>query len=323
MRILLLETIHDEAVELLGQIGEVHLIADLSPERVIDECSTSHAVITRGRGRIPRPALASGSRLKCVARCGAGTDNIDVAAATELGLPVIFSPDGTTYSVAEHALMLMMAVGRRLAFLDREVKRGNWEVRSRIGINSELYGKRMGILGLGRIGRRTAELGAAFGCEIIYWSANTRDERFRYVELDELFRTADIISVSLALAPETRGVVDAHLIGLMKPSAIIVNTGRGEMMDEAALASALEEKRIAGAGFDVMAEEPPPADHPLFGFDNVVITPHVATITDVAYRKMCVDVARQVARVLAGGEPAPESVRNPQVLPLGRPVETT
>lgn len=314
MKILLLEVIHPDAVELLKTIGNVHQIESLAPDHVNEQFTDAAAVLTRGRGRIPREALLAGKQLKCVARCGAGTDNIDVATATELGLPVLFSPDGTTFSVAEHAIMLMMAVGRKLTMLDREVKSNNWEIRNRIGIGAELFGKTLGIVGLGRIGKRTAELAQAFGMNVIYWSAQSRDNAYQFAELEEVFRQSDIVSISLSLNDGTRNLVNAHLISQMKPSAILVNTARGEVIDELALARALAEKRIAGAGLDVMASEPPPDDHPFFQMDNVVITPHIATITDVAYRKMCVEVAEQVIRVLKGEQPDTGSVRNPEVL---------
>jgi D-3-phosphoglycerate dehydrogenase len=313
VKILLLETIHDEAVALLQQLGDVQMIANLEPTYVIEQFADPSAVLTRGRGRMPREALMAGKQLKCVARCGAGTDNIDVATATELGIPVFFSPEGTTIAVAEHALMLMLAVNRRVTLCDREVKAGNWEVRNRIGVSAELYGKTLGVLGLGKIGQRTAELGAALGMRVIYWSKQSRVEPFVYVELAELFKQSDVLAISLSLNAETRNFVNAERLALMKPSAIIVNTGRGEMIDETALVTALREKRLAGAGLDVMAQEPPPADHPLFKFDNVVFTPHIATITDVAYRNMCVEVAAQVARVLNGEPPDARNVRNPEV----------
>lgn len=314
MKILLLETIHDDAVQLLETVATAFLIPRLDEPTVALHASDAVAIITRGRGRIPRSTLDAGTRLRCVARCGAGTDNIDVAAATERGLPVIFSPEGTRHAVAEHALMLAMAVGRRLVRLDREVKSGNWEVRNVIGIGSELFGKRLGIVGLGRIGSRIAELGHAFGMSVCYWSASSRDERFERVDLERLFRESDVVSISVALTPETKGLVNAELIGLMKRNGILINTARGEIIDEGALVAALLEKRIAGAGLDVMAEEPPRADHPLFGFDNVVLTPHIAAITDVAYRRMCVEVADQVVATVTGGKPRREFVRNPQVL---------
>lgn len=311
MKILLLETIHDEAVALLAELGEVRMIENLNAEYVAQQCVDAAAVLTRGRGRIPRGALEAGRALKCVARCGAGTDNIDVTAATELGLPVLFSPEGTTFAVAEHAMMFMLALSRRLMWLDREVKNGNWEIRSRIGLGTDLSGKTLGILGLGRIGRRIAELGHAFGMNIVYWSAHSRDDQYTYLELEDLFRSSDVLSLSLSLNQKTRGLVTAQLLALMKPTAIFINTARGEIVDEDALTAALVDGQIAGAGLDVMASEPPRENHPLFGLDNVIFTPHIATITDVAYHRMCVEVAEQVARVLRGEQPDARFVRNP------------
>ncbi|MDX2033100.1 MAG: hydroxyacid dehydrogenase [Blastocatellia bacterium] len=316
MRILLLEPIHEEAVALLSRIGETRLIESLDPAHVVEQFRGADAVLTRGRGRMPREALLAGERLRVVARCGAGTDNIDVATASERGLPVLFSPDGTTFSVAEHAIMLMLAVGRRLAFLDRAVRRNQWEIRSQIGTGIELNGKTLGILGLGKIGGRIAELGAAFGMQVIYWSRSRRDDRYGFVELDDLFRQSDVLSVSLSLNPATRGIVSAARIGLMKPSAMLINTARGEMIDEEALVRALADGRLAGAGLDVLADEPPRENHPLFQFDNVIFTPHLGTITDVAYRKMCVEVAAQVVEILQGRAPERRYVRNPEVLKI-------
>ncbi len=313
MKILLLEAIHEEAVSLLSGFGDVRRSEQNDPVAILAEFASADAVLTRGTGRIPGEALRAGKNLKCVARCGAGTDNIDVATATELGIPVLYSPDGTTWSVAEHAVMLMLAVGRRLVFLDRETRKNNWQIRNHIGIGTELRGKTLGILGLGKIGARTAELGAAFGMDVIYWSRSSRDDRFRAVELEDLFRQSDFLSISLSLNAETRGFVNAERIGWMKPSAVLINTARGEMVDEDALVAALAERRIAGAGLDVLAQEPPPVDHPLFRFDNVAFTPHIGTITDQAYRTMCVEVAAEVLKVLAGKSPAMKYVRNPAV----------
>lgn len=314
MKVVLLEKIHEDAVAILESVATVELADAIDAESVARIGVDAAAIVTRGRGRIPRIVFESARELKCVARCGAGTDNIDVDAATERVLPVVFSPESTKYAVAEHALMLAMAVGRRLTRLDREVKTGNWEVRNSLGVASELYSKTLGIVGLGRIGSRIAELGKAFGMDVCYWSEHSSDERFTRVSLDELFRISDVISLNVALTSETKGMIGSRLLGFAKPTAILVNTSRGEVVDENALVEALLERRLAGAGFDVMDGEPPRADHPLFGMDNVIITPHVAAITDVAFRRMCLEVATQVARIVSGGEPDAEFVRNPQVL---------
>lgn len=309
LKILLLESIHPDAVEMLERAGDVRMVAGDPLDEIID----SHAVITRGRGRVTREAILEARDLRCIARCGSGTDNIDVATATGRGIPVIYSPAGTTIAVAEHTLMLMLAVSRRLTLLDREVRAGNWEIRNRTSLNTELAGKTLGIVGLGRIGRRVAELGAALGMKVVYWSRSSNDERFQAVAIEELFAEADVISICLSLGDETRGLVDRRLISLMKPGAFLINTSRGEIVDENALIEALRENRIAGAGLDVLAEEPPPADHPLLSMANVVITPHVAIWTDVTYRNMCVEVAEQVVNALTGREIDNRNLRNQDI----------
>ena len=317
MKILLLEPIHEDARELLAGVGEVVAAERVDADYLVIAIADAAAALTRGYGRLPRAVLAAGRSLRCVARCGVGTDNIDVEAATELRIPVIYAPGSTTATVAEHALMLMLAVARRVARLDREVKAGDWAVRERIGLGTELNGKTLGVLGLGDIGRRVAELGQSFGMRVLYWSRASRDNRFEFAEHDELLRAADMLSVNVALNAETRGLLNRERLALMKPTAIIVNTARGDVIDEAALYDALSSGRLAGAGLDVIASDSPRQSNPLWTLDSVVITPHVAALTDVTYRAMCLSSAGQVARVLRGEAPDARLVRNPSVLTAG------
>ncbi|MDQ3688049.1 MAG: hydroxyacid dehydrogenase [Acidobacteriota bacterium] len=314
MKILLLESIHEDARELLAGVGEVVMAERVDADYLVTAIADASAALTRGYGRLPRAVLAAGRGLRCVARCGVGTDNIDVEAATELGLPVIYAPGSTTATVAEHAVMLMLAVARRAARLDREVKAGNWAVRERVGLGTELNGKTLAVLGLGDIGRRIAELGQAFGMRIIYWSRTSRDDRFEFAERDDVLRAADVLSINVALTGETRGLLSRDALALMKPSAIVVNTARGDVIDEAALHDALASGRLAGAGLDVIAGDSPRQNNPLWTLDTVVITPHVAALTDVTYRAMCLSSAGQVARILRGDAPDARFVRNPSVL---------
>jgi D-3-phosphoglycerate dehydrogenase / 2-oxoglutarate reductase len=305
----MLETVHEDAQALLDAAAELIHASALDAATVAREAVGCSAIITRGTGRIPAPVLEANRGLRCVARCGVGLDNIDVAAATRLRIPVVHAPDSSTRSVAEHALSLAFALSRQLSRVDRAVKAGNWGVRE--GFRGlELSGKTLGIVGLGRIGRRTAELGHALGLHVVTWSPRSRDERFAYLPLEELLTTADIISLHLALAPETRGLLGRDALARMKPGALLINTARGALIDEAALAEALAAGRLAGAGLDVLTQEPPTADHPFFGLDNVLLTPHTAGITDVAYRRMCVETVEQVLRILAGQTPNPGNVFN-------------
>ncbi|MBA3441406.1 MAG: hydroxyacid dehydrogenase [Pyrinomonadaceae bacterium] len=314
MKILLLEPVHEDARRMLDEAGEVAQAEAVDGDYLRLAIADAAAAMTRGYGRLPREVLVAGRNLRCVARCGVGTDNIDVAAATELGLPVIYAPGSTTIAVAEHTMMLILAVARRVIRFDREVKAGNWKFRGEAGLSTELGGKTLGVLGLGDIGQRVAELGQAFGMRVCYWSRGSRDERFQFLDREELLRSADVLSVNVALTPDTRKFLDQKSLALMKPSAIIVNTARGDVIDETALYDALASGRLAGAGLDVIAADSPHETNPLWTLDNVVVTPHVAAVADVAFRRMCVETAEQVIRILRGQQPDARLVRNPTVL---------
>ena len=310
MKILLLEPIHPEAHKLLSEAGQIIVAERLDVGYVKEMIADAAAALTRAYGKLSSEVLAAGRNLLCVARCGVGTDNIDVEAATRLGIAVIYAPGSTTAAVAEHTMMLILAVARRLTQLDREVKGGNWDVRRTAGMSMELQGRTLGVLGLGDIGRRVAELGRAFGMKVVYWSRSSRDERFEYADRDNVLRRADVLSINLALTPETRRLVDQQALTLMKPSAILVNTARGDVVDEAALYSALESGKIGGAGLDVIAGDSSREDNPLWKLDNVVVTPHVAAVTDIAFRRMCVEAAEQVSKILRGLPPDQRFLRN-------------
>lgn len=309
MRVLQLESVHEDAQAMLEAAVQAVAASSLDVAAVAREAAGCAAIITRGTGRIPASVLDLNPSLKCVARCGVGLDNIDVAAATRLGIPVVHAPESSTQSVAEHALSLAFALARHLGRLDRVVKAGNWGIRD--GFRAvELSGKTLGVVGLGRIGRRTAEMGQALGMRVVTWSPRSRDARFLTLPLEELLAAADVVSLHLALTPETRGLIGQEALGRMKPGAILVNTARGALIDEPALAGALASGRLAGAGLDVLTEEPPPPDHPLLRMENVLITPHSAGLTDTAYRRMCVETVEQVLRILNGEPPNPGNVFN-------------
>jgi D-3-phosphoglycerate dehydrogenase len=309
VRVLLLETIHEEAQALLDAAAETTSATALDPSTVTRQAAGCRAIITRGRGRIPAEVMEANPDLYCVARCGVGLDNIDVAAASRLGIAVVHAPDSSTQSVAEHALALVFALSRQFGRLDRAVKADHWGVRE--GFRGlELSGRTLGIVGMGRIGRRVAELGHALGMKVVTWSPHSRDERFAALPLDALLRCSDVVSLHLALTQETEGLIGRAALEQLKPGAILVNTARGALIDEEALAEALAEGRLGGAGLDVLIAEPPAADHPLLRLDNVVITPHTAGITETAYRRMCVETCEQVLRILREEEPDPRQVYN-------------
>jgi phosphoglycerate dehydrogenase-like enzyme len=285
--IVLLESVHPDAVALLEEVDEVRLMAD---PLVIDESvprGSVRAILTRGRGRITAATLDEFSDLVVVGRCGAGLDNIDVAAARQRGIAVVHAPGATTAAVAEHAVLLMLGLARRITELDAAVKAGRWSVRDAY-IGAELRGKRLGVVGLGAIGRRVASLGRAFDLDVVYWSPSSRDDDLGRLELDDLLATADVVQLCVALAADTRQLLDATRLALMRPSALLVNTSRGAIVDHAALIEAITAGRLGGYATDVWEPEPPPVDDLARLGDRLLVTPHVAAITDVTYRELCV-----------------------------------
>ena len=215
--------------------------------------------------------------LRMITVCGIGTDSIDLAAAKELGILVCNIPGETAPIVAEHALALMLATARRVCFQTQQLRRGIWKTPD----NIYLRGKTLGILGLGPIGIATMRLAQAIGMRVQAWTfhpSSARSEQLGvpFVELDELLRTSDVVSIHVKLTDHTRGLIGARELGLMKPGALLINTARGAIVETAALVDALNAGHLGGAGIDVYDIEPLPADHPLLACEQVVLTPHVA-----------------------------------------------
>ncbi|MGA9278655.1 2-hydroxyacid dehydrogenase [Ilumatobacter sp.] len=304
--ILLLETVHPDAQHVLESAGRVEVIDDLDAFAP-GEYDGVRAIVTRGRGRVTSELMASFPDLEVVARCGAGLDNVDTEAAAAAGITVVHAPGLTSAAVTEHALMLMLAVSRRLAEIDRAVKDGNWAVREGF-IGSELRGKRLGIVGFGAIGSRIADLGRALEMDVVCTTRRTIDVAVRRVELDELLRTSDVIQICVPLSDETRAMFGADQFALMRPNAVLVNTARGAIVDHVALADALEAGQLGGYGADVWDPEPPIDGDRVLAHPTTVITPHVAGLTDVTYRAICMLPAESVAGILAGRAPDPASV---------------
>jgi phosphoglycerate dehydrogenase-like enzyme len=251
-----------------------------SVERLIERIQEAEiAVNIRSSSKFTAKVFESCSRLRLVSVWGTGTDNIDLTAAARRGVTVTNTPGVSAFSVAEHALALMLAVARRIPAQDAAVRGGEWPR----GQGVELRGKTLGIVGLGAIGRRFAELGRAIGMRVVAWTMHPDASLgIDLVELEELLRSSDVVSLHVRLSPQTVGMIGAREFGLIRHSAILVNTARGPIVDEAALLEALTSKRIAGAGLDVFTAEPLPAGHPLTKLPNVVLTPHSAGITPEA-----------------------------------------
>ncbi len=271
--------------------------------------AVADAVIIRSATRIDAEALAHAPRLRVVARAGVGLDNVDVDAATKAGVMVVNAPSSNIVSAAEHAVALLLSVARNVPQAAAALKAGQWRRSAYTGI--ELQDKVAGILGLGRIGMLVAQRLAAFGMRVVAYdpyvaAARAAQLGVRLVSLDELLAEADFISVHLPKNAETVGLVGDRELRLVKPEVRIVNAARGGIVDENALASALKEGRVAGAGLDVYASEPC-TDSPLFAFGNVVATPHLGASTHEAQEKAGMQVARSVRLALAG-EFVPDAV---------------
>lgn len=306
--IVLLETVHPDALELLERVDVVRVMAvptAIDGDVPLDEV---RAVLTRGRGRITAEMYDVLPNLEVVGRCGAGLDNIDVVAAESAGIAVVHAPGRTTHAVSEHGLLLMLSLARRVVMLDRSVKQGHWEVRE--GYEGfELRGKRLGIVGLGAIGRRLAGLGQALDMNVVYWSRASRDPNFELLELETLLSTADVIQICLALTPETQGLIGHDQFARVKRGVLMINTSRAHIIDHRALVAALADGTVGGYGADVWDPEPP-GDDDLAGIaDRIVITPHVAGLTDVTYREICLGPAAATVAILAGEQPDPTCVR--------------
>jgi D-3-phosphoglycerate dehydrogenase len=304
MTILLLETLHADAEALLASyaapinVGE-DAGAPFDPQAV-------EAILTRGRGRVTAALIERCPNLKAVARCGVGLDNVDTAAARARGVPVIYAPGATTTAVAEHTMMLILAAARGLRPIAEAVHSGDWGARNGYS-GVELAGKTLGIVGLGQIGRRVAEMGAALGMRVVTWSRASRGE-YPALPLEELLREADIISLHVALTPATRHLIGAAALAQVKPEAILINTARGGIVDQQALRAALAQDRLGGFAADVLESEPPGQDEPLLRDPRVLITPHIAALTDRTYRAICVETAANVLAVLRGQPPDPQSL---------------
>ena len=261
--------------------------------------------------------LASCRRLEIVSYIGVGAANfVDIAAASDLGIVVTNTPDYGNRSVAEHALGLILAVARNIAWGDRDLREGRWTSMDREGV--QVSGRSIGLVGMGAVGKEMARLCAAFGLRVSYYDVERRPEIedvASFLDMDELFSSCDIVSLHIAYTPETRNLIAARELALMRPGSILVNTSRGEVLDLAALADALEKGRIKGAGLDNFPGEPHPDLSRLVRIDRVVLTPHIAFNTREAKDRMTAIAVDNVVSFYRG---EPRNVMNPEAIDEGR-----
>lgn len=288
--------------------GLAVLEAHGNEEALADALADARGLLVRGR-TVDRSLLESAPALRAVGRAGVGVDNIDVEEATRRGVAVFNAPRGNTRAAAELTLALVLALLRDLAGADRAVRDGGWDdFRSVPG--RELHGRTVGIVGLGRIGSAVARRAAAFGAELAasdpYLDVDGRwraaELGVELVSLEELLNRSHVVTVHTPLNEETRGMIGGRELDRMREDAVLVNAARGGIVDEEALARALEEEVIAGAGLDVLTEEPPADDHPLLRVPNVILTPHVGGATDAAKEAVSLEVAEALRDALLDGD---------------------
>lgn len=299
MSILLLESLHPEAEVLLA--SEWPLARASAPEEPGPKvaCSSVLAILTRGRGPVHAALIARCPQLKVIARAGVGVDNVDLAAARSRKVPVLFAPGANAATTAEHAIALMLALSRRLPEQARAVAEGRWEERAHYG-GDEVHGKTVGIVGYGGIGKRVARVAAALGMEVIVAARPGLACEHPQLSLPELLGRAHFVSLHLPLRPETRGLIGAAELAAMRPGACLINTARGSLVDQAAVAAALTSGRLGGFAADVLDPEPPTPHDPLLRHPRALITPHVASLTASTYRELCMLSARHVLAILRG-----------------------
>lgn len=307
--VLVAEELAPAALELLAEDFDVRYTDGSDRSQLMSALADAEAVLIRSATKIDAEALAAAPQLRVVARAGVGLDNVDVEAATKAGVMVVNAPQSNIVSAAEQAVTLLLACARHTAPANAALKKGEWKRSKYTGV--ELNEKVVGVVGLGRIGVLVAQRLSAFGVRLIAYDPYVQAARaaqlgVRMVSLDELLAESDFITIHLPKTPETAGLIGERELAKVKPSVRIVNAARGGILDEHALAVALKEGRVGGAGIDVFAHEPC-TDSPLFEFENVVVTPHLGASTAEAQDKAGTSVARSV-RLALNGEFVPDAV---------------
>ncbi|OHV80491.1 hydroxyacid dehydrogenase [Rhizobium sp. LCM 4573] len=266
------------------------------------------------QGRITQEVIAASPNLKVIAKHGVGVDNVDIAAAAKLGIPVLRAMGSNSRAVAEHTIALALALVKEILPLDRAVKSGEWP--KPVFTGKDFLDATIGLIGYGGIGRETARMAEALGMEVVVYDpfapGAAEADGFASVEdIDAMLPGLDILSIHCPLTATTRDIIDARRLTLMKPTAVVVNTARGGIVNEAALAEALSDGRIAGAALDSFSIEPPPADSPLWALNTLIATPHIGGVTHGSADSMAEIAARHIISVLDGNAPDERSLARP------------
>ena len=311
MRVLVADKLADEGLEILKASGVgFDVKVGLKEEELAAEVGKYDALIVRSGAKVTKRVLEQPGNLKAIARAGVGVDNIDCEAATLKGILVMNTAEASTLSTAEHALALMMALARKIPQAHAALRSGQleWKKRS-VYQGTQLAGKTLGVVGFGRIGRTVATRAFALGMDVLgfdpfYTAATALDGKVKMIrDFDELLSKVDVITFHVPGGEATRHLLNRErLFGKCRPNLLVINDARGEVVDEFALADALKEKKVAGAAIDVYQTEPPQKDHPLFGLENAVLTPHLGASTDEAQTAVSVDACKAILAYLQSGE---------------------
>lgn len=296
----------------MAQFGDLQYY-DSTPKELVAERCREADIIVCNKTLIDEAVLATARKLKLIAVTATGYNNIDTRAAAETGVVVCNVPEYGTYSVAQHAFSLLLELVNHVGTHDRSVKNGDWTKSGRwcysLAPIRELRDKILGIVGYGRIGRQMGVLARAFGMETIFFNRSAvTDPHARQTDLETLFRGSDVVSLHCPLTPDNTGFVNERMLSLMKPSAILINTARGQLINEQDLAAALKNNIISAAGLDVLSSEPPASGHSLISLPNCIVTPHNAWLSVEARTRMMQLTLENIRKFLAG---QPQHVVNP------------
>lgn len=303
MRILVADPISQQGIDRLRQSATVDVAVKLSEDELIQRIESYDALVVRSETKVTQKVLEAGQHLKVVGRAGVGVDNIDVDAATRLGIVVVNAPSGNTLAAAEHTVAMMMALCRNIPQADASVRRGEWTRSKFLGV--ELHDKILGIIGLGRVGFEVARIARGLEMHILAYDPFVSQEKaeqlgVRMVTKEELLRESDFITVHTPLTKDSKNLIGRDEIEQMKPGVRIVNCARGGIIDESALAEAIGHGKVAGAALDVFEHEPINRDNPLLSSPRVVLTPHLGASTEEAQINVALSVAESVLAVLRG-----------------------
>ena len=305
MKILVSDKLAEEGLDILKACGEFQVDCkyDLTPEQLKDVIKDYDALIVRSNTRVTAEIIEAAKELKVIGRAGVGLDNVDLQAATKKGIVAMNTPAGNTTATAEHTMSMILALSRNIPQACASLKSGKWDRNKFQGV--ELYGKTLGIIGLGRIGSTVGKFAQSFGMKVLafdpYLSKEIAAQRgVEVAELEDLLKKSDYITIHIPKSAETENLIAEKEFALMKKTVRVINCARGGIIKEEALVAALESKRIAGSALDVFEQEPLPADSPFLKFDNCVVTPHLGASTSEAQINVAKEIAESVRDALLG-----------------------